>query len=127
MLALFLIMRLYQGVSQSQYFPLDKFIVKFANFVAQQATLKNIARQATLAFVVKTKLLVYNDIYKGCPTNSTHLKFIVEVKLTSPNSSSSSDSVIRTPTLSKAPRRSFLSIVPSSTKDIKLKNNVFHI
>ena len=33
--------------------------------------------------------------------------------LTSPKSSSSSDSVMRTPTLSKAPRRSFLSIVPS--------------
>ena len=34
-------------------------------------------------------------------------------KSTSPSSSSSSDSVMRTPTLSKAPRRSFLSIVPS--------------
>ena len=38
---------------------------------------------------------------------------------TSPNSSSSSDSVISTPTLSKAPRRSFLSIVPSCTKKIQ--------
>ena len=34
---------------------------KIANFVAQQATMNDIACQATLAFVVETKLLVYNE------------------------------------------------------------------
>ena len=33
---------------------------KITNFVARQATLSNIACQATLAFVTETKLLVYN-------------------------------------------------------------------
>ena len=33
---------------------------KMANFVAQQATMNNIAYQATLAFVIGAKLLVYN-------------------------------------------------------------------
>ena len=34
---------------------------KIANFVARQATLSNIACQATLAFIAETKLLVYNE------------------------------------------------------------------
>ena len=51
-----------------------------ANFVARQATLKDIACQATLAFVVETKLLVYNinlhlsaSVTKSRSPRQTHL------------------------------------------------------
>ena len=44
-----------------KYCPRPEYIhCKIANFGARQATLSDIARQATLALVAETKLLVYN-------------------------------------------------------------------
>merc|ERR1711884_187655 len=49
----------------------------------------------------------------------------VQAPPTSPRRESSSPSDIRTPTLSKAPRRSFLSRVPSLLMSINLKQSLY--
>ena len=54
---------------------------KIANFVAWQATLSDIACQATLAFVSETKLLVYNVQCTSPPTSRFPLGFAHETCL----------------------------------------------